>query len=99
MSDRLAKNLQPLSGVHGGTSETLSAHAHAVYGASAPSIRIESAEGITTYPGLNGDEESEAARKYISGRVAEIDAADKAATTDQASAETTGAGDRPAEKL
>ncbi len=38
----------------------------------APSILIESAEGIATFPGLNGDQESQVARAFINRRLAEI---------------------------
>ena len=40
----------------------------------APSILIESAEGIPTFPGLNGDRESQLARAFIHQRLAEIPA-------------------------
>ncbi|HEY4811821.1 MAG TPA: hypothetical protein VIH71_12265 [Solirubrobacteraceae bacterium] len=73
MSDGLARNLRFLLGVQGGTSPTLRAHTEATYDQGGPSIQIESAEGITTFPGLNGDPESVAARNFICDRVDEID--------------------------
>jgi hypothetical protein len=73
LDDPRVSNLRPLNGVSGGTSETLAAYAKEAYGGEGPSIRIESAEGITTYPGLNGDKESDAARKFINNQLAKIE--------------------------
>jgi hypothetical protein len=66
------QNLRRLRGVQSGTSETLQDYTQSVYPAGAPSIQIESAEGITTFPGLNGDDESNDARAFIRTRLDEI---------------------------
>jgi hypothetical protein len=61
-----------LEGVHGGTSEALQGFVQSHPDGDAPSILIESAEGIATFPGLNGDAESRVAREFIGRRFAEI---------------------------
>jgi hypothetical protein len=81
MPDLFAQTVQLLQGVHGGSTQTLRAHTRAAYAAGGPSIQIESAEGITTFPQLSGDEESMAARAFINGRVVEITEAQAAASS------------------
>ena len=61
-----------LQGVRGGTTATIQDHVHATHPNGAASITIESAEGIRTFPGLNGDAESAAAKMFIGSRIAEI---------------------------
>lgn len=64
--------LAALGGVRGTTSETLQGFVQGHPAGDAPSILVESAEGITTFPGLNGDAESVTARKFIGRRLTEI---------------------------
>ena len=62
-----------LQGIYGATSATMLAHARATHSNGAPSIRVESADGITVFPGIKGDDsEAHAARLFATVRLSEI---------------------------
>jgi hypothetical protein len=61
-----------LNGVASGTSTAIQQASHRLNSGEAPSLHVPSAEGITTYAGLNGDAESTKARDYIRRRKHEI---------------------------
>lgn len=73
---------------------------YVIHGGDAPSLRVESAEGITAYPGFNGDTESKRARAWVRRRLDEMEReyapdSDESAIAD-AVAETSSPDDEPA---
>jgi hypothetical protein len=72
-SHRSIDFIKVLGGVGGATSDAL--QEERIQGHpkdDAASMLVESAEGITTFPGLNGDDASRIARAFINRRLGEI---------------------------
>ncbi|HTB49699.1 MAG TPA: hypothetical protein VK701_01855 [Solirubrobacteraceae bacterium] len=64
--------MDALNGVHGATTQTLQDLVQSHPKDDAPSILIESALGIVTFPQLSDDRESMHAQRYIRSRLSEV---------------------------